>query len=69
MEVLNLVEQEDGSAILDIDLTEEEAQTVYEIGIYLLSNETDKEKIINEALLYMIVLGIIEEYEEHDEKY
>ena len=64
MKVLDLVEQEDGSAILEIDLTEEEAQTAYETGIYLLPNEIDREKIIEEALLYMIVLGMIEAHEE-----
>lgn len=66
MKILDLVEQEDGSTILEMDLTDEEALTCYEVGIYLVPSETDKKKVIEEALLYMIMIGMIEEYNEND---
>lgn len=61
MKILDVKEQKDGGAIIDIDLSLKEEQTAYDVGVLLLPDEKDREKVVQEALLYFIIIGMINE--------
>ena len=44
MDVLNVIDQEDGGAVVEFDLSTEEANAAYEVGKYLLPDEKDFER-------------------------
>jgi len=56
------------SVDFDVDLTQEEEDIAFDVGIFLEPNESSKEKTIEAAIVYFIVLGMIREYNEGDKK-
>ena len=61
MKILSEKEAQDGYVDFEVELTEEEESVAFGVGKFLVPEESNKEKIIEAALIYFIVLGIINE--------
>ena len=61
MKILSEKEDKDGYVDFVVELTEKEESASFDVGKFLVPEESNKEKVIEAALIYFIVLGIIKE--------